>query len=265
MSTDALQACVMKKVFMYFTVFPQHFKDWTHQTPTFQETNMGILLRRRNVPEESCSEKFFEGEMFQKKVAVKSSSKEKCSRRKLQWKILRRRNAPEESCSEKFFEGEMFQKKVAVQSSSKEKCSKRKLQWKIFRRRNVPEENCSEKFFEGEMFQKKVALKNSSKEKCSRRKLQWKILRRRNVPEKLQYKVLRRRNVPKESCSAKFFEGEMFQKKVAVKKTLFVFNNFFSRRSCRLWDNAEHYGTANQATNDNLIRRLRFTCWTVEG
>jgi len=126
--------------------------------------------------------------MLQKKVAVKNSSKEKCSRRKLQCKVLRRRNVPKESCSEKFFEGEMFQKKIAVKSSSKEKCSRRKLHWKILRRRNVPEESCSEKFFEGEMFrkscstkffegemfQKKVAVQSSSKEKCSRRKLQWK-------------------------------------------------------------------------------------------
>ena len=42
MSTDALQACLMKKAFVYFTVFPQRFKDWTPETPTFQEQNMEI-------------------------------------------------------------------------------------------------------------------------------------------------------------------------------------------------------------------------------
>jgi hypothetical protein len=37
----------------------------------------------------------------------------------------------------------------------------------------------------------------------------------------------------------------------------------FSRKSCRLWDNVEKYGTARQATDDNTIRRMRmrFACW----
>jgi len=33
--------------------------------------------------------------------------------------------------------------------------------------------------------------------------------------------------------------------------THFMFSNFFFRRSCRLWDNGEKYGTAGQATDDN--------------
>jgi hypothetical protein len=42
-----------------------------------------------------------------------------------------------------------------------------------------------------------------------------------------------------------------------------MFNNF-SRKSCRLWDNVEKYGTAGQATDDNIIRRMRFACWITK-
>jgi len=34
--------------------------------------------------------------------------------------------------------------------------------------------------------------------------------------------------------------------------THFVFNNFFPRKSCRLWDNVEKYCRAGQATDDNM-------------
>jgi hypothetical protein len=44
--------------------------------------------------------------------------------------------------------------------------------------------------------------------------------------------------------------------------THFTFNNVF-RKSCRLWDNVEKYGTARQATDDNIIRRMRFACWVT--
>jgi len=43
-------------------------------------------------------------------------------------------------------------------------------------------------------------------------------------------------------------------------KTHFMFNNVFSRKSCRLWDNVGKYGRARQATDDNIIRRMRFAC-----
>jgi hypothetical protein len=33
------------------------------------------------------------------------------------------------------------------------------------------------------------------------------------------------------------------------------------RKSCRLWQNIEEYGRARQATDDNIIRRMRFACW----
>jgi hypothetical protein len=35
------------------------------------------------------------------------------------------------------------------------------------------------------------------------------------------------------------------------------------RKSCRLWDNVETYGTVGQATND-IIWRMRFACWMTK-
>ena len=40
-----------------------------------------------------------------------------------------------------------------------------------------------------------------------------------------------------------------------------MFNNFFSRKSCRLWDNVKKYGRARQVTGDNIMRRMHFACW----
>jgi hypothetical protein len=37
-----------------------------------------------------------------------------------------------------------------------------------------------------------------------------------------------------------------------------MFNNFFSRKSYRLWDNVEKYGRAGQATDGNVIGRKPF-------
>jgi hypothetical protein len=38
----------------------------------------------------------------------------------------------------------------------------------------------------------------------------------------------------------------------------------FFRKSCRLWDNVEKYGTAGQASDDNIIRRMRCACWITK-
>jgi hypothetical protein len=46
--------------------------------------------------------------------------------------------------------------------------------------------------------------------------------------------------------------------------THFMFNNFFFRKSFRLWDNVEEYCIARQATDDNIIRRMRFACWITK-
>jgi hypothetical protein len=43
--------------------------------------------------------------------------------------------------------------------------------------------------------------------------------------------------------------------------THFLFNNFFFRKSCRLWDNVERPCTTRQATDENIIRRMRIACW----
>ena len=39
-----------------------------------------------------------------------------------------------------------------------------------------------------------------------------------------------------------------------------MLNNFFPE-SCRLRDNVEKYCRAEQATDDNIIRRMRIACW----
>ena len=57
----------------------------------------------------------------------------------------------------------------------------------------------------------------------------------------------------------------MFQTKVVEEiKTHFMFNNFFPRKSCRLWDNVEKHGTARRATDDSITRRMRFACWITK-
>jgi hypothetical protein len=43
--------------------------------------------------------------------------------------------------------------------------------------------------------------------------------------------------------------------------THFTFSNFFSRKSCRLWDNVEKYGGARGATNDVTTWRIGVACW----
>jgi uncharacterized protein (UPF0305 family) len=62
-----------------------------------------------------------------------------------------------------------------------------------------------------------------------------------------------------------FLEWEMFQTKVVEKiKTRILCLATFFRKSYRLWDNVEKYGTARQATDDNIIRRMRFACWITK-
>jgi hypothetical protein len=62
-----------------------------------------------------------------------------------------------------------------------------------------------------------------------------------------------------------FLEWEMFQTKVVEKtKTHILCSITFFRKSCRLWDNVEKCGTARQATDDNITRRMRFACWITK-
>jgi hypothetical protein len=57
----------------------------------------------------------------------------------------------------------------------------------------------------------------------------------------------------------------MFQTNVVEKiRTHILCLITFFRKSCRLRDNVEKYGTARQATDDNIIRRMRFACWVTK-
>jgi len=48
---------------------------------------------------------------------------------------------------------------------------------------------------------------------------------------------------------AEFLEWEIFCRENQNK--YLMFSILFPRKSCRLWDNVEKYGTAGQATDDN--------------
>jgi len=62
--------------------------------------------------------------------------------------------------------------------------------------------------------------------------------------------ILGMRNVTRKSC------GE--------NKAHFMYNNsFFFRKSCRLWDNVEKYGTDREATDD-IMRRICAACWITK-
>jgi hypothetical protein len=43
-----------------------------------------------------------------------------------------------------------------------------------------------------------------------------------------------------------------------------MFSNFFPRKTCRLGENMEKYGTARQAADSNIIRRMRFACRMIK-
>jgi len=62
-----------------------------------------------------------------------------------------------------------------------------------------------------------------------------------------------------------FLQWEIFQIKFIKKiEKHFTFGNFFFPKSCRLWDNLEKCGTAIQATDDSIIWRMLFACWTTK-
>ena len=43
-----------------------------------------------------------------------------------------------------------------------------------------------------------------------------------------------------------------------------MLNNFFVRKSCRLWDNVAQYCRAGQATDDNIIRLMPIARWIIK-
>jgi hypothetical protein len=56
----------------------------------------------------------------------------------------------------------------------------------------------------------------------------------------------------------------MFHTKVVVEIKTHVLcpvTFFPARKSRRLWDDVEKYGTAGQATDGNTVRRMRTACW----
>jgi hypothetical protein len=57
----------------------------------------------------------------------------------------------------------------------------------------------------------------------------------------------------------------MFQAKAVEKiKTYILCSITFSQKSCRLWDNVEKFCGATEATDDNILRRMRFVCWITK-
>jgi hypothetical protein len=51
------------------------------------------------------------------------------------------------------------------------------------------------------------------------------------------------------------------EKVVELIKTNILYSVMFFRKSCLLQDNVEKYGRVRQATDDNIIGRMRFACW----
>jgi hypothetical protein len=62
-----------------------------------------------------------------------------------------------------------------------------------------------------------------------------------------------------------FLEWEMFHIKSVdeFKKHILCLITFF-QKSSNLWDNVEIYGTARQATDDNIIRCIRFAWYIIK-
>jgi hypothetical protein len=63
-------------------------------------------------------------------------------------------------------------------------------------------------------------------------------------------------------CLAEFLEWEMFQTKFVEKiKTHLIYVNFFFENRAVYEIIWKKYCTAGQATDDNIINCMRFTCW----
>jgi hypothetical protein len=57
----------------------------------------------------------------------------------------------------------------------------------------------------------------------------------------------------------------MFQTKIAEKiKTRFIFNHFFSPENRAPYENVKKCGRVGQATDGNVIWRMRFACWITK-
>jgi hypothetical protein len=62
---------------------------------------------------------------------------------------------------------------------------------------------------------------------------------------------------------AEFFSDERCSRQKVVEKfkTYILCSISFFRKSCHLWYNVETFCTAGQATDGDIIRRMRFPCW----
>jgi hypothetical protein len=65
------------------------------------------------------------------------------------------------------------------------------------------------------------------------------------------------------SCSPLRMRNTSDESSRENRNTYFMLNNvlFYPRKSCHLWDHVEKYGTAGQATDDDITRRIRFGFW----
>jgi hypothetical protein len=63
-----------------------------------------------------------------------------------------------------------------------------------------------------------------------------------------------------------FLEWEIFQIKVVekIKTHILCSKTFYSRNRAVYEIMWKKYGTARQATDDNIIRRMRFACWIIK-
>jgi hypothetical protein len=53
-------------------------------------------------------------------------------------------------------------------------------------------------------------------------------------------------------------------KLVENQKHAFYVQYYFFLKSCLLWDNVLKYGRDKKATDDDVIRRMRFSCWITK-
>ena len=61
-----------------------------------------------------------------------------------------------------------------------------------------------------------------------------------------------------------FYNGKHFRPKLQIKSKPTLYFQYFFRKLCRLLDNVEKHGTARQATDDTIIRRMDFACWITK-
>ena len=63
-----------------------------------------------------------------------------------------------------------------------------------------------------------------------------------------------------------FLEWEIFHSEVVEKMNTHILCSITCfRKSCRLWDNVEKFGTAREATDVNIVQCMRIACWITKG